>query len=240
MGNDNDNREKIIPVHSVPLSKMKNIISCICSIKKMDRFNRGFFCKIPFSDNLHNLPVIIMLNMLLTEEDLMPGKNLSLTFEDNSKNIYIDTNRKMFFCKEYNISIIEIKSTDNINQDFFQEIDENIFNERLDKIYLNKSICILSNANNEELKFSMGNIYEIDTKNYSFMNNCSTFSGGTGGPIFNVKNCKIIGIQYGIMKNDVKQDNYAIFLKLPIEKFYENEKKKSETLNKAYEKEKII
>ena len=57
----------------------------------------------------------------------------------------------------------------------------------------------------------MGNIYEIDTKNYSFMNNCSTFSGATGGPIFNVENYKIIGIQNGIMDY---RGNYGIFLKL--------------------------
>ena len=81
--------------------------------------------------------------MFLTEEDLMPGKNLYLTFKENSKIIYIDTNRKIFFSDEYNISIIEIKDTDNINKDLFQEIDINIFNERLDEIYLNKSIYII-------------------------------------------------------------------------------------------------
>ena len=89
MGNDNDKRENILPVHSVLLSKMKDITSCICSIQKLHRFNKGFFCKIPFPDNLHNITVIIIYNRDLTEEDLMPGKNLSLTFEDNSKNIYI-------------------------------------------------------------------------------------------------------------------------------------------------------
>ena len=57
------------------------------------------------------------------------------------------------------------------------------------------------------------------------MNKCGTFSGGIGGPIFDANNFKIIGIQYE-MKNDYN-GNYAIFLKLPIEQFYENEKKKS-------------
>ena len=232
-GNKHEELEKVISVH---IGNFKSTLNCICSIKKLDKFNNGFFCKIPFPDNLHNLPVIIILNMFLTEEDLMPGKNLYLTYGENSKNIYIDTNRKIFFSKEYNISIIEIKDTDNINQDCFQEIDENIFNEKLDTIYLNKSIIILYKSKEEELKFSMGYIYEINPQNYSFMNNSGTHSGGAGAAIFNAKKNKIIGIQCEILKNDIK-GNYAIFLKSPIEKFYENKKKKIETLNKVYEKE---
>ena len=99
MGNGNENMEKMLHIRSVPVLKMNDITNCICSIFKLDRFNRGFFCKIPFPDTLHNLPVIIIINQNLTEEDLMPGKNISLTFKKIQKIFILIPIEKLFLVR---------------------------------------------------------------------------------------------------------------------------------------------
>jgi hypothetical protein len=86
---------------------------------------RGFFCKIPFQNNL--LPVLITNNHILDKEDIKLGKITNFTLYNNKeiRVIKINESRKRITREELDITIIEIKSDeDKINN--FLEIEEDV------------------------------------------------------------------------------------------------------------------
>ena len=86
------------------LFQMEN---CSCKINnKNGKIGIGYLCKIPFSKNNNNLlPVLIANNNILNEND----KIISLTINNEVKEIKIDKSRKKYINIDYNIIIIEIK-----------------------------------------------------------------------------------------------------------------------------------
>ena len=103
----------------------------------------GFFCKIPyFQINNFLLPVLITTNHIINEQNI--GKNkevISLSINNNKekKEIELD-NRIKYTSKEYNITIIEIKKEDKI--DNYLEYDEDII-DGSNKSYIGESIYML-------------------------------------------------------------------------------------------------
>ena len=73
----------------------------------------GFFCKIPFPDNINLLPVLIISYQIINESILKQDK-ITVSI-DNKKitEIKLD-NRIKYFNNEYDITIIEIKENDGI------------------------------------------------------------------------------------------------------------------------------
>ena len=77
----------------------------------------GFFCVIPYPDKLNNLQVLITNNHVLEEKDISKGKIIKFTINNEkiSKEIKIDDSRKIFTNENYDITIIEMKKSDNID-----------------------------------------------------------------------------------------------------------------------------
>ena len=188
---------------------------CIYSINLGNNQFTGFVCKIPFSNENDQFPVLITQNSI-KDFDLLLQKNGKLQiykmkdFNDKIKYQYKEDinikdekemkllnleDRLIYLSKKYNTTIIEIKEEDNINN--FIELDKNMLNDKVnDNIkYLNETIYIIQYIGND-LNISYGIINKIDDTKYYFNHNCSTKQGSLGSPIIR-KNNKLIGIHIG-------------------------------------------
>ena len=96
----------------------------------------GFFCKIPYINN-KELKVLIANNNVINLE--MEKITISIDNDNIIQEMELD-NRVKYTNTEYDITIIEIKEKDNINN--YLEIDENIM-EKDNDIFINNTIYIL-------------------------------------------------------------------------------------------------
>ena len=117
--------------------------NCICKICQKDgKKGTGFFCKIPFNGSF--LTVLITNNHILKGEDIDNNNIIELSINGKKKiAIRIDDSRKKYTNpdKEIDITIIEIKPEDGIND--YLEIDDNTNNKILESEYKNESIYII-------------------------------------------------------------------------------------------------
>ena len=155
-------------------SQTKIIISQLeksaCKIvKDVGNTGTGFFCKIPYPDQFHLLPVLITNNHVLGENNLKNFCNIRFTINDDNieKNILIGDSRLVFTDKEIDITIIEIKPNDKIIH--FLDIDEDILNEEeKDNLYDNELIYILQYPGGKKASHSVGRIKDIIDFNVNY------------------------------------------------------------------------
>ena len=132
-------------------------------------------------------------------------------------------NRYKYTNKEYDITIIEIKNTDDIIS--FLQLDDTIINniiknENKNELYINKTLYIIQYPNGK-LSVSYGTLETIlNEKKYYFYHKCSTKGGSSGSPILNLDN-KIIGIHRQGFNNNNNDNNKGTFLNFPIKEFIE-------------------
>ena len=209
---------------------------CICKINcSSGGTGTGFFCLIPSPDKLTNLPVLITNNHVLEEKDISKGKKINFTINNDkiSKEITIDGSRKAFTNQNYDITIIEMKTSDNIDFKTFLQIDENVFKDDPIDFYRQKAIYLIYYPHGNKAAYSSGKIKNINLDSNKIEHICSTKPGSSGCPIINLNNNRVIGIHKGAEKN--KNWNLGTFIKQPIEKFYEeynNEIEKENNENK--------
>jgi len=208
----------------------------ICKITIDKNQGTGFFCEIPFENKEKLLPVFITNNHIINK-DFLNKKDakikLDIKSEEDMKELNL-SNRMKYTNEEYDITIIEIKPEDKINN--YLELDDIIMNDILNnknniKEYISETIYIIQYPENK-LSVSYGildNIYE-DEK-YNFNHKCSTRGGASGSPILNINN-KVIGIHKE--GNNKKQYNKGTFLNFPIKEFIKLNNKKDEIVKKAY------
>ena len=216
-------KDQLIPISlegaRTILYQMEN---CICKIHKDNgAIGIGFFCKIPFNNNL--LKVLITNNHVLNENEIDNNKIINISIinkekKEEIKRIKIDNTRKKYTNKELDVTIIEIKENkDKINN--YMEIDKEEIEKDKDIIEINykwKSIYIIHYPKGE-LSVSYRLINDIiDGKINHY---CNTEEGSSGSPIISIKNNKIIGIHYG---GSGKKLNYGIFIKNVIDEFNNN------------------
>lgn len=186
------------------LYQMKN---CICKIYIKGNTGTGFFIKIPYKYKTNLLTVLITNNHVLNENELREQKALILyTNNTECKHIKIDNNRKLYSNELLDVTIIEIKEDDNIN-DFLELEDEIINNIDLNnediinyfiQVYINKSIYLLNYLKGETIHVSYGLISDINDN--EIKHNCNTKEGSSGSPIISTKNNKVIGYHFGSSK----------------------------------------
>ena len=203
----------------------------ICKINLGKSQGTGFFCKLPFPDLNNMLPVLITNNHIINNELLYKNNEkfeIDIYNESELKEIDIN-NRIKYTNEEYDITIIEIKKEDKINN--YLELDEMILNDIINninknKIYIKETIYIIQFPENK-LSVSYGiieNIYK--DRIYNFNHKCSTKGGSSGSPILNINN-KLIGIHKGGYNN---KNNIGTFLNYPIKEFIQLYRKKNELL----------
>ena len=174
----------------------------VCKIvKENDLTGTGFLCLIPFPDKLHPLPVLFTCHHVLNDDDVKPGKEIKLIFNDKIEKILkIDSSRMIYTSKEeeYDTTIIEIKDEDNFDMNNMLEIDNNIYRDNLNQFYKNKTIYIIHYPNGLNSSYSHHIIKNID--NNIIFHMCATEGGSSGAPIFNLQNFKVLGIHKGTIE----------------------------------------
>ena len=194
------------------LQKMKN---SICKIfKDKEETGVGFFCYIPYNDK--KLPVLVTNNHLINEKYINNYKKVKISINENRNNyeIIIDGSRKIYSNQDYDITIIEIKEEDGINNHFLV-IDEKLFKNNVKDFYEGKAIYIIQYTFNDKVCISSGIIKEI--KDYELRYSCSTDIGSSGSAIIILEDYTIIGIHHQSPKK--LNLNKGIFLKNPFNDF---------------------
>ena len=178
----------------------------ICKIKCKDgSTGTGFFCNIPFSDSSQLFPVLITNYHVLGVNDINKGNCINISFNNDKYEYKIkinDNSRLTYSDSIYDISIIEIKNTDNIEIATFLEIQDNILNINFDEYenFKNISIYVIHYPFGNKSECSFGVLINISEK-YELLHRCETHEGSSGAPILNISNYKIIGIHKGTFKN---------------------------------------
>ena len=226
--------EKLVNVKSVSFKELKIINdqkenSVFKILKDNKPCGTGFLCIIPFSNKLSPLPVLITCNHVLTNEDIQIGKEIKLIFNDKIiKKILIDKSRRIYTSKDkkYDITIIEIKGSDNFNINKILEIDYDIYsNGELNNIFSNESIYLIHYPDGLNESLSINIIQKIDSNNINIEHLGATKSGSSGAPIINLNTFKVIGIHTG--RHRTKNFNCGIILRKPIEEFSKLKREKS-------------
>ena len=217
---------------SIPKSQLKNLDKImethICKITCKDgRHGTGFFCNIPMGWS-NNLKVLMTNNHVLPEKDIQPGQTIKFSINNDSKEykILIDNTRKTYTDESYDVTFIEIKEKDEIDEKSFFNIDEQIFKEKTCEIFNNCKIFILHYPKGVEIETSNGIIKSISEDNKTIYHYCYTSGGSSGSPIINKANFQVIGIHKGEKKE--MNFNVGTLLKLPIENFKEKIKEVKE------------
>ena len=164
----------------------------ICKIKVDQEQGTAFFCKIPFPDTNNLLPVFITNNHIINKNTLYKENQnifIKTKSENNTKKICLN-NRMKYTNEKYDITIIELKDTDEIKH--YLELDDiiikNIINNQNNNIeYLDETMYIIQYPKGK-LSVSYGilnNIYEDE--GYNFNHKCETEPGSSGSPILNIE-----------------------------------------------------
>ena len=204
------------------LEQMKN---CVCKIHSGKTKGTGFFTKIPFKNTL--IPVLITNNHVLDINDIMYGKNITISLNNETifKNIIIDEKRKRYTNEIFDVTIIELnEKNDGIK--FFLELDNQILlgfnsknngeNNYFNNIYKNESIYLLNYLRSEQIYASYGLLenVELDEINHK----CISDKGSSGSPILLLKSNKVIGVHNGNFLSDSKF-NFGKLLVKPLIEF---------------------
>ena len=149
------------------LSQMQN---SICKIYKCN--GTGFFCNIIFQN--FDFKVLITNYHVIDKKYIEDNKiiKISLNDEKEEKDIKELNKRKIYFNDKYDITIIEIKNSDNINAKYLK-LDEKIFEDNSEFYYENKSIYILHYPNQDKASVSYGIIKKIENDNINHL--CSHY-----------------------------------------------------------------
>ena len=136
----------------------------ICEIDLDDSYRgTGFFCKIPFPDKDHLLPVLITNTQVINES--LFEKQITLKLNNNKTIKVIELkNRITYIDEKYGITIIEMKEKRD-GKTGYLELDNNLDNlsdkySNLD--YTDKSIYILEYYNNNKIFLSYGLLNKIE------------------------------------------------------------------------------
>ena len=128
MKKENNLKDSIEPVNIKGTKRiLDQMMNCICRIKIKERLGTGFFCKIHFRKEIINA---LMTNYhFLNEKDLKDNKKLNLSLYDEKNIITIDLEhvREIYFNKDYDVALIELKKEDNIK--YYLELDDNLFQD---------------------------------------------------------------------------------------------------------------
>ena len=196
----------------------------ICKIQIKEKLGTGFFTYIPFPTKNQKLLVLITNNHILQQDDIWPkSKNSIKLFINNERYCHyldIDERTKTYTNPDYDITIVEIKETNNILfTNNVLDIDEDIYNQpkQIDK-YKKLKVYLVQYPEAREVKQSDGLIENIALDNFSIEHTCKTTKGSSGSPILKLDNHKVIAVHRGNFekKNNLKS---GILINAPINDF---------------------
>ena len=180
---------------NIAVKVLKSICKIIIKINNNTIKGTGFFM------NISNSLKYLITNYHVINPDIINGY-IEIEIHNHKKMILNINNRDIHYIeKPKDITIIEIKNTDNIYNDIeFLSYDMNYQNGYL--IYKNIDIFTIEHPNGDDASFASGKI--INIYDYEFDHNITTDNGSSGCPIIlNNNNINLIQV-IGIHKNGDK------------------------------------
>lgn len=207
----------------VTLKKTETILdqikNCIFKIYTSEgSHGTGFFCLIYDEIAQKNIKVMISNNHIIGDDYLNNNKTIKISMNNGKKimDIKLDSSRKKYTNKKYDVTIIEIKENDKIKDNSFLQIDENIYQDNPKDFFEKKSIYIIQYPDYLEASVSYGILKRIKENN-DLEHYCITKDGSSGSPIINLENNKVLGVhKCGSVKCNF---NMGAFLKNPINEY---------------------
>ena len=143
--------------------------------------------------------------------------------------IKLDSSRKKYTSKQYDVTIIEIKEEDKVSDNSFLNIDEQIYQDNPSAFFAKKTVYVIQYPNYLNASVSYGLIKRIN-EDSDLEHLCITNKGSSGSPIINLENNEVIGIH---KKGSPDKFNYNIgtFLNNPIKDFFLNPEKNMNSNN---------
>ena len=170
---------------------LHQMMNCICKLKINKVNGTGFFCKIPFGNNVTKYFLMTNHHILNKKHcDINTKINLLINDEKEIKAIDLRIKRTFYFNEENDITLIEINKNDNIK--YFLELDDNLFRHNNKILYEHKSLYVLQYPQGKNAAVSYGLLTSLD--NLDIKHTCSTENGSSGSPILNLETNKVIGI----------------------------------------------
>ena len=203
-----------IPVSINNIEKiLQQMKKCVCKIKKEKLKGSGFFAKLPYKSTLKN--VLITNKHILNKDDLKVGKILkvSINNEEEYKEIEMDGKRLILVDEEKDLTIIEIREKDKINN--YLDIDERYNLNNIEERYKNESLYVLNYAKGKDVVVSYGLLNKMENEYLYHL--CSTEGGSSGSPIISLDSLKLIGIHRGFYKPN--KCNIGLFIRYAIDEF---------------------
>ena len=163
-------KEKYIVSSPEPLSLKGNeeitnqMYNSVCRIYNNGN-GTGFFTKIPYKSKL--LPVLITNNHVINQDDILNNKIILLYINNDkiTKTLKLNRNRLIYTNEKLDVTIIEIKEKDSLNNKYL-ELDDEILNYfkynknqepcYLNEIYISKSIYLINYPEDKDVVVSFG------------------------------------------------------------------------------------
>ena len=208
-----------IPVSINNIEKiLQQMKKCVCKIKKEKQKGSGFFATFPYKSTFKN--VLITNEHILNKDDLKVGKILkvSINNEEEYKEIEMDGKRLILVNEEKDLTIIEIRKKDKINN--YLEIDERYNLNNIEERYKNESLYVLNYPKGKDIVVSYGLLNKMENEDIYHL--CSTEGGSSGSPILSLDSLKLIGIHRGFSKPN--KCNIGLFIRYAIDEFNKTEK----------------
>ena len=170
----------------------------------------GFFCEID-DNNIPFKKALFTNNHILNKESIQVGKEIKFEICKKLYKIKITNNRRVFTNETIDYTCIEILDVDNIEK--FFRIDDTIFKNKIKLI--DKEIFILQYLFSQ-LCHDSGRILNI--KDDIICHNVNTDSGSSGSPLIKrYNNNLVIGIHYGVQKDEISNDKCLYNLAIPFD-----------------------
>jgi len=210
--------------------------NCIVKIILENGYATGFLLKIPFGNKNKLIPVLMTNNHVINEDFPKNNRYLSVckADQDNIYNIDFNIPRRFYTNADLDSTFIEIKHEDKFGLKYFLEVDDDIDNEEdPNSIYVDKFAYIIHFPKGNDASLQPGKITLITQYPECLIyHQCNTEHGSSGCPILSYDTFKVIGIHKGSDK--LNNSNFGIFIKYPIEKFYEEMKRQGKDYYENY------
>ena len=210
--NENRKNENLIGRKPIPLETAFNLSKSLCKIFSEEKgYGTGFFMKYNLSNCLITANHVIDSNLI--------NKNIEIElYNKNKYNIELNKNRFFKFLEELDITIIEIKDSDNIKDIEYLYHDLNYIQGGY-KQYKEIDILSLGYPNGDKLSTGSGRIKNIINE-FEFEHDIPTQNGSSGSPIILFDLLKVIGIH---KQGDIKKNiNIGTFIGEIFNEKYEN------------------
>jgi len=202
----------------ITIPKSIKALKSVCKIRTATKISSGFLLKL--FKNEEDFFCLITNEHVITKEMISNKDKIEFYYDDDNKIKIINLDNNERYIKEFteinlDVVIIEIKSEDNIDKEYFllpniDYIDN--YNDLKDK-----EISLLQFPKGNQLCFSKGKIKEINK--YEITHLSSTKSGSSGSPIFLIDSIKVIGIHK--QGDKINNENYGDLLG-PIFNYFKN------------------